>query len=179
MINNIFRITKAVLLLVIVGLNSYSISAQQSTPNTSSEFWKKVQFGGGLILNIGNGFSTFGVSPSMLYNVNEYISTGAGLQVSYTGGPNYSAMMYGVTATTLVNPIESIQLSVDLEELKVDRTNKATTPIYKDTVWNTALFLGVGYRTNNITAGVKYNVLHKAGNNIYSEAFMPFVRIYF
>ena len=45
--------------------------------------------------------------------------------------------------------------------------------------WNTALFLGAGYRNDNITLGIRYNVLHRDRDNIYAEAFMPFVRIYF
>jgi hypothetical protein len=172
-----FSIAKTMLFVLFI---SNALWAQTTTTTPSpSEFWKKVQFGGGVTLNVGNNYSTFGVAPSMLYNVNEYISTGAGLQVSYTSGPNFSAMMYGISATALANPVENIQLSVDLEELKVDRTNKSITPNYKDTIWNTALFLGAGYRTGSITAGVKYNVLHKAGNNIYNEAFLPFVRVYF
>ena len=45
--------------------------------------------------------------------------------------------------------------------------------------WNTALFLGAGYRNENITLGIRYNILHRDRDNIYAEAFMPFVRIYF
>jgi hypothetical protein len=41
------------------------------------------------------------------------------------------------------------------------------------------LFLGAGYRNENITFGVRYNVLHKERDNIYAEAFMPFVRVFF
>lgn len=48
-----------------------------------------------------------------------------------------------------------------------------------DNFWNTALFLGAGYRTNNATIGIRYNVLHNDNNNIYTTAFMPFVRVYF
>ncbi len=42
-----------------------------------------------------------------------------------------------------------------------------------------ALFVGAGYRNENITIGIRYNVLHKDSDNIYAEAFMPFVRIFF
>ena len=48
-----------------------------------------------------------------------------------------------------------------------------------DSFWNTALFLGAGYRTQNLTIGVKYNVLHKDNNQVYSQAWLPFVRVMF
>ena len=149
------------------------------TTSTQSEFWKKVQFGGGLSLNFGSGFTNVGVSPSMLYNVNEYFSVGTGLQVSYVSAKNnYSSLIYGVNVLTLFNPIENIQLSVDLEQLKVDTTFD-NSAFGKQSFWNTGLWLGAGYRTNNITIGGRYNVLFNKDKSVFSDAFLPFVRVYF
>ena len=149
------------------------------TTSTQSEFWKKVQFGGGLSLNFGSGFTNVGVSPSMLYNVNEYFSVGTGLQVSYVSAKNnYSSLIYGVNLLTLFNPIENIQLSVDLEQLKVDTTFD-NSAFGKQSFWNTGLWLGAGYRTNNITIGGRYNVLFNKDKSVFSDAFLPFVRVYF
>ena len=143
------------------------------------DFWKNVQFGGGLQLNIGSGFTNVGVSPSMLYNVNEFVSVGTGLQVSYVSATNnYSSLIYGINLTTLFNPIESIQLSVDLEQLRVSTTFD-NIAILKQSFWNTGLWLGAGYRTNNITIGGRYNVLFNKDKSVYSDAFLPFVRVYF
>ncbi len=143
------------------------------------DFWKNVQFGGGLQLNIGSGFTNVGVSPSMLYNVNEFVSVGTGLQVSYVSATNnYSSLIYGINLTTLFNPIESIQLSVDLEQLRVSTTFD-NIAIPKQSFWNTGLWLGAGYRTNNITIGGRYNVLFNKDKSVYSDAFLPFVRVYF
>ena len=50
---------------------------------------------------------------------------------------------------------------------------------FKDDFWNTALFLGVGYRSENITIGMRYNVLFKETDGIYADPYMPFVRLYF
>jgi hypothetical protein len=143
------------------------------------DFWKNVQFGGGLQLNIGSGFTNVGVSPSVLYNVNEFVSVGTGLQISYVSANNsYSSLIYGINLTTLFNPIESVQLSVDLEQLKVDTTfDNSTLP--KQSFWNTGLWLGAGYRTNNITIGGRYNILFDKEKSVYSNAFLPFVRVYF
>lgn len=149
------------------------------TTSTQSEFWKKVQFGGGLSLNFGSGFTNVGVSPSMLYNVNEYFSVGTGLQISYVSAKNnYSSLIYGVNVLTLFNPIENIQLSVDLEQLKVNTTFD-NSAFGKQSFWNTGLWLGAGYRTNNITIGGRYNVLFNKDKSVFSDAFLPFVRVYF
>ena len=47
-----------------------------------SDFWNKVQFGGGFGLNIGSGFTDITLAPNAIYNLNQYISIGAGLQGS-------------------------------------------------------------------------------------------------
>ena len=42
-----------------------------------------------------------------------------------------------------------------------------------------ALFLGIGYTTGNLTAGVKYDVLFDEDDSIYSSALVPFISVYF
>ena len=144
-----------------------------------SEFWKKVQFGGGLGLGFGNNSTNISVAPSAIYNFNEKVALGLGVQYSYIRQKDfYTSHLYGGSIIGLVNPIQEIQLSAELEELRVN-TDFDNSSFTTDNFWNTALFLGAGYRTNNATIGVRYNVLHKDNNNIYTTAFMPFVRIYF
>lgn len=151
--------------------------SQQSSPK--SEFWKKVQFGGGLGLGFGNNSTNISVAPSAIYNFNEKVALGLGVQYSYIRQKDfYTSHLYGGSIIGLVNPIQEIQLSAELEELRVN-TDFDNSSFTTDNFWNTALFLGAGYRTNNATIGVRYNVLHKDNNNIYTTAFMPFVRIYF
>ena len=158
---------------------SNKIAAQEQTSSNQSDFWKKVQFGGGFNLGFGSGFTNIGVSPSMLYNVNDFVSVGTGLQVSYISATNnYSSLIYGINLTTLFNPIETIQLSVDLEQLRINTTFD-NSAFAKQSFWNTGLWLGAGYRTNNITIGGRYNVLFNANKSIYNSAFLPFVRVYF
>jgi long-subunit fatty acid transport protein len=129
-----------------------------SQATTKSVFWEKVQFGGGLGLGFGTGFTNIAVAPSAIYNVNQYFATGLGLQYNYLS--------------------QKIQFSTELEQLRV--TTSYENPAFaSENFWNTALFLGVGYRTNNVTIGGRYNVLYKQDRNVYGSAFMPFVRVFF
>lgn len=147
--------------------------------NPKSNFWNKVQFGGGLGLGFGNNSTNISVAPSAIYNFNEKVALGVGIQYSYIRQKDfYTSHLYGGSIIGLVNPIQEIQLSAELEELRVN-TDFDNSSLTSDNFWNTALFLGAGYRTNNATIGIRYNVLHKDRNNIYTTAFMPFVRVYF
>jgi long-subunit fatty acid transport protein len=151
----------------------------QGAATPACEFWKKVQFGGGLGLNVSNGFTNISLSPSARYNVNEIFSLGLGLQGSYASGSGFSSFIYGGSMFALANVSDQIQLSVDLDQLKVNTSYSTTPAISSKHFWNTALFLGAGYRNGNITVGAKYNVLFKKEDGVYSDAFMPFVRVYF
>lgn len=157
-------------------------NAQTTTDRTlpskqKSDFWQKVRFGGGLGLSFGSGYTDIAIAPSAIYQFNPYIATGVGLQGSYISVKNnYEAFTYGGSLILLANPIQEIQLSAELEQLRV---NLDFNDGFSDNFWNTALFMGAGYRANNVTIGVRYNVLHNNKNNVYSEAFMPFVRVYF
>ena len=170
-------------LLTIVVLFSFKpeIFAQQIPENkTKSDFWNHVQFGGGLGLGFGSGYADIMVAPSAIYNFNDYIALGLGAQYSYVKQRNfYSANMYGGSMIALFNPIEEMQISGELEQLRINRTFEDFYGSAKQDFWNTALFLGAGYRSENVTFGIRYNILHRDRDNIYTEPFMPFVRIFF
>lgn len=178
--NSVINLT---FLLTIVVLFSFKVEiyAQENTEmKTKSDFWDHVQFGGGLGLGFGSGYADVMVAPSAIYNFNDYVSAGLGLQYNYVKQRDfYNANMYGGSIITLINPIAELQISAELEQLRVNRTFKDFYGSATQDFWNTALFLGAGYRNENITFGIRYNVLHKDRDNIYAEAFMPFVRIYF
>ena len=171
-----------ILSLLFLCVNSYSqdSTSVQKPKSAKSEFWKKVRFGGGLGLNFGNNGSSFTIAPSAIYQVNKYFSTGVGLQGSYVSFKgSYKSYIYGGSLIGLINPIEFAQLSVELEQLRVNTNFEASFKIPSQRNWNTALFLGVGYMSNNFTVGVRYNILYKESDNVYGNAFMPFVRIFF
>jgi len=156
---------------------------QNSTSGMQSDFWKKVQIGGGLGLNFGSGFTDVTVAPSAIYNFNEYVAAGVGLQGSYVRvHNNYESYIYGGSLIGIFNPFEQIQVSAELEQLRVNTNFYESGFLAKDendNFWNTALYLGLGYRTENVTVGIRYNVLYNANKSVYSEPFMPFVRVYF
>jgi long-subunit fatty acid transport protein len=170
---NNYKLNKSTLLTLFLVILYANLALAQNA-NFSSD---RVHFGGSLGLSIGNGFTNIMVAPSVIYDVNHYFSAGAGLQGSYVKWQNnFESYIYGASLIGLFNPIEVIQLSAELEQLRVNTTYDDN---FKDNFWNTALFVGAGYRTNNVTIGVRYNVLFKESNNVYNEAFMPFLRVFF
>ena len=178
--NALHNLTKTLTFLFFISL-SFSISAQVATPpKAKSDFWNKVQIGGGLGLSDGSGFTDITIAPSAIYNFNQYVSLGTGLQASFVSSKgNYSSTILGGSLITLFNPIEQIQLSAELEEMNVSTKYELVGSNVKDNFWNTALYLGAGYRAQNVTIGARYNVLFDKDKSVYSDALMPFVRVYF
>ncbi len=160
---------------------SIHLSAQNQSPNfkSNTDFWQNVQFGGGLGLSVGSGYTDISVAPSAIYNVNEYFAVGLGAQYTYVKvKDSHNSNLYGGSLITLFNPIPEIQLSAELEQLRVNVKGVGNNN-FSDNFWNTGLFLGAGYRNGNVTIGARYNVLHDDNKSAYSDAFMPFVRFYF
>lgn len=152
-----------------------SISAQEV--DSTSIFWKNVRWGGTAGANFSNEFTNISVSPQAVYQVNSYFSTGVGLHYSYFKRKNiFTSHAYGASFINFFNPIPEAQISAELEQLRIN--NKFSNGV-KDDFWNTALFLGVGYRQQNLIIGVRYNVLFKRDNNVYAEAWAPFIRVFF
>lgn len=168
--------------ILTVFFSSYSFAQQNYVIDNSSHFWDKVQFGGGLGLGFGSGYTDISVMPSAIYNVNEIVAVGVGLQFGYLNSRDYyESYVYGGSLITLVNPIPEIQLSAELEQVRVntDYDSRNGFPRYSDNFWNTALYLGAGYRTGSVTIGARYDVLYNPNKSLYGSGFMPFVRVYF
>jgi hypothetical protein len=178
--NFVIKLTFLASIVFLFGFNSKIYAQENSQMNTKSDFWNHVQLGGGLGLGVGNGYADIMVAPSAIYNFNDYVSAGLGLQYNYVKQKDfYNANMYGGSILALFNPLEELQISTELEQLRVNRTYNDLYGNDSESFWNTALFVGAGYRNQNVTIGIRYNLLHRDRDNIYSEAFMPFVRIYF
>lgn len=173
-------VTKSILTALFVFFSVHlSAQYQNSDFKSNNDFWQKVQFGGGLGLSLGNRYTDISVSPSAIYNVNEYFAVGLGAQYTYVKVRNeYNSNLYGGSLITLFNPIPEIQLSAELEQLRVNVKGVGTNN-FSDNFWKTGLFLGAGYRSGNVTIGARYNILYKENKGAYSDAFMPFVRFYF
>ena len=181
--NNQISIVFKSFFVILVLVFSGSLNAQQKyIIDNSNHFWDKVQFGGGLGVGIGSGYTDISVMPSAIYNVNEIVAVGVGLQFGYLSSKNYySSFVYGGSVVGLVNPIPEIQLSAELEQVRINTDYKSTAyrPSYSDDYWNTALYLGAGYRTGSVTIGARYDVLYDKNTSLYGSGFMPFVRVYF
>jgi hypothetical protein len=180
MTKNSFLDDSKSLLVIIILFFSSCLFAQQNTPppKKENEFWRNVQFGGGIGLGFGSGYTDISLAPSDIYNFNEYVALGVGLQYKYLKQRDYYAShLYGGSVIGLFNPIHEIQLSAELEQLRVNVNLDGSNSNSQD-YWNTGLFLGAGYRSGNATIGARYNVLTDK-NNIYGSAFMPFIRVYF
>ena len=149
-----------------------------------NDFWSKVRFGGAIGAGFGSGYTDVTLAPQAIYQFNQYVALGIGIQGSYSQQKHlYSSWMYGGSVIGLFNPIPQVQLSAELEQLRVnldvepDRFGMYDG--YSRDFWNTGLFLGAGYNTGNVIIGIRYNVLFNDNDYVYSEAWMPFVRVYF
>ncbi|MTG96895.1 MULTISPECIES: hypothetical protein [Myroides] len=170
---------------------SFSILAQEKRNDTKNyDFTKNWKFGGGLGLGFGSGYTDIMIAPSAIYQFTPYVSAGIGLQGSYIKSKDrgyyynaikeYDSWIYGGSLIVLSNPIPQLQLSAELEQLRVNNsyTYKDLTK-RDDNFWNTALFLGIGYVNGPVTIGIRYNVLYREKDMVYGSGFMPFVRMYF
>jgi hypothetical protein len=167
-----FRVFLATVFLLI----SLSSKAQQEP----SSFWSQVRFGGGIGLSFGDGFFSGTLAPSAVYEFNDRFALGVGLNGTYNSlKSRYNSTIVGGSVLGLYNVIPEIQISAEFEELNVSRNYEDFLGIEDENYWYPALFLGIGYRTQHVTIGIRYDVLYDEDDSIYANAWMPFVRVYF
>ncbi len=166
------RISTFSILLLLCGL----LNAQQQ----DRPFWQNVRFGGGLGLSFGNNITAVNVAPSAIYQFDAQFALGAGLNASYLRRRDvYNSWILGGSLIGLFNPIPEIQLSAELEQNNVDINFEETFGSADENYWYTALFVGAGYRTGNVTFGIRYDLLYDEEESIYADPWLPFVRFYF
>jgi len=165
-----------------------SAIAQENTIKQKSEFWQHVRFGGGIGLSFGDGFFSGSLAPSGIYQFNQEFAFGVGLNFSYNSEKNISeSTIFGGSLIGLYSPIPEIQLSAEFEQLHVSRNfdegflnSLPDDYILTDTNYLVpALFIGAGYRAQNVTIGLRYDLLYNERNSIYARGLVPFVRVYF
>ena len=163
-------------LLSILLCMSLCVSAQEN----SNDFWKHVRFGGGIGLSFGDGFFSGTLAPSAIYEFNNQFALGIGLNGTYNSRKNYyKSTILGGSIIGLYNPIPEIQISTEFEELNVNRKWEDRLNVEDQNYWYPALFVGAGYRSGNVTLGIRYDVLYDDNKSIYADPWMPFVRFYF
>lgn len=170
---------KSIVSLFVTSLFIILFASEVNAQFTRSTFWDRVDFGGGLGLNFGQDYFAANISPSAVYNFNPYFAAGPGLSYSYIKNGSYKSSIVGGSLIALVNPLPILQLSAEFEELYVSQSANLDGGTFKDDFWNSALFLGAGYRSGPVTIGARYNILFQDDNLIYTSAIQPFIRFYF
>ena len=168
--------TQLIALILIIGVSS-TFYAQQSS---RGDFWNHVRFGGGIGLGFGDGYFSGTITPSAIYQFNPVVAMGVGLNGTYNKRKDYyKSFIVGGSVLGLFNPIPSIQFSVEFEELNISREWDDYYELENENFWYPALFFGIGYSTNNVTLGIRYDVLYNRDQSIYADPWIPFVRFYF
>lgn len=163
-----------VILVLVFGLSS-TMYAQQP-----DNFWNNVRFGGGVGLGFGSGFFSATLAPSAIYEINQTVAFGVGLNGTLNNSKNfYKSTIYGGSLIGLINVIPELQISTEFEQLKVNRKYDAYYNLPDENYWSPALFLGIGYRSGNVTVGIRYDVLYDKNKSIYADPWAPFMRFYF
>jgi len=162
-----------------MNFSTVSFSQTRDDNDRNNNFWKNVRFGGGIGLSFGDGFFSGTLAPSAIYQFNQDFGLGLGLNGTYNSlKNNYSSTILGASVISLYNPIPELQVSGEFEELNVNQ--KFDNNLFEDrNYWVPALFVGLGYRTNNITFGVRYDLLYDREKSVYADPWMPFVRVFF
>lgn len=154
------------------------MTSAQSIGN-NSYFLNRVRFGGSLGLGFFNGGFNASVSPSAIYPFTNEFSAGASLNFNYAKFNDDKLLAYGGSIISLYNPIPELQLSAEFEQLRINRTYEAIPNYIEDNYWSPALFIGAGYSSYNVTVGLRYNLLYRENESIYTNALLPFIRVYF
>jgi hypothetical protein len=164
------------MLFILLLITSLAFSQQKNT----NDFWKNVRYGGGIGLSFSDGFFSATLAPSAIYEFNQQFGLGVGLNGTISNLKNtYKSTILGGSLIGLFNPINEIQLSTEFEELHVNRRYESTLNFPDDNYWSPALFIGAGYRSGNVTFGVRYDILYDVEKSIYADPWAPFVRFYF
>lgn len=175
--NTFSLISKNIVLFFIIFYTTINTTTAQQN---NSSFWNQVRFGGGIGLSFGDGFFSGTLAPSAIYEFNNQVAVGLGLNGTYNSQKDiYKSTILGGSIISLFNPADAIQLSAEFEELHVNRKYESFYNLPNDTYWSPALFVGAGYRSGNVTLGIRYDLLYDKDKSIYANAWAPFLRFYF
>ena len=154
------------------------LSQQTFAQKTKSS--RKFQFYGGIGFWLSNDGYQISLQPGVIYNLSKKYKIGGGLHYEYLKdrnvlGASRSVKMFGANIINLFYPIENLELSADYEQLYVIQNYSSNSRKYRIP----ALYVGVGYRSGNFAAGLKYDFLHEDGKSVYENALIPYIRFYF
>ena len=175
-ITNMHKILILLSLIFLVNINLFS----QNSDLDQHRFMDDVRFGGGINIGVGNNYSTFSISPSVIYDFSNEFSAGLSATYVYVKDKsivNSTTNIYGGSILAFYKPIKNMQFSTEFEQLKIDQKYAF---VNDSDLWQSALYIGAEYVTGNISMGLRYDVLFdKTTNVIYSSALSPVFRVYF
>ena len=157
-------------------IQSLFVWSQQEKDSTQVK--RKIFFGGGLQLGVSSNYTTFGISPSAIYEFSDTFASGIGVSYTYSKNKLYNIKynVIGLSALALYNPIQQIQLSTEYEEMHIGISGDAAL----DSYWIPAWYVGAAYSMGHRAAvGIRYDLLYDENKSIYDTPFTPFIRIYF
>ncbi|AYN68071.1 hypothetical protein D1013_12150 [Euzebyella marina] len=174
---NLFTIA---LFFLITSQSSLAQTTDIGVIDSASVVDKRLKFGCGFGLSFVGG-TNIGLAPNLMYAVSEKVSVGAGLQGNYTSIKDVqSTTTFGANVITQYNPIQRLTTLIEFAELNVNTKKEEVTGEIKDSFWESILFIGAGLNiTDKIALGVKYNVLYKDDESVYTSPVIPFVNITF
>ncbi len=160
-------------------LLSYSQPSIAQDEDSNSNFWSNVQYGGGIGLSFGDGFFSGTLAPSAIYNFNQEFGLGLGVNGTYNSQKNvFNSTILGASLIGIYNPITELQISSEFEQLNVNRNFENNIGV-DDNYWVPAFFVGLGYRSNNVIFGIRYDLLYNERKSVYIDPWSPFVRVFF
>ena len=169
---------KTTYLFICLALINFSVTSQNTENNASNK--DNFRFGGGFNIGLGNSYSTFSISPSVIYDFSEEFGAGLGLTYVYVKSKSTvssTTNLFGGSILTFYKPIHYIQLSTEFEQLKINQKYSFYDDISQ---WQSALYFGLEYVSGNVALGLRYDVLYDKVNNItQSSALTPVFRFYF
>lgn len=166
-----------IVFVVLMALLCFQTMSSQETEN---DFWSHVRFGGGLGLNLSDGFFSATVAPSAIYEFDSKFALGLGLNGTINNFKDtYKSTILGGSIIGLYTPVQAIQISAEFEQLHVNRRYNVNVDRIDENFWIPALYFGAGFRTGHVTAGLRYNVLFDEDRSVFANALVPFVRVFF
>ena len=167
--------------ILLLSVNFIGINAQNKQADSTrskSSFFEDVDFGGGIQLSFGNGYTAIGVSPSAVYGFSDQWASGVSVTYLYVNENlyNFDYNIYGASTLVLYNPIEELQLNTEFEMLNVHQKNGEQ----KNQYWVPAWYVGAGYAISKRgTIGLRYDILFNKDKSVYRDALTPYVKFYF
>lgn len=157
----------------IVVLIFFTISL--TTFSQKTDFWDRVQFGGGFTLGFGDQ-TTVGISPSAIYNFDNGFALGAGLGYLYSEINDFSTSVYSTSLISLYQTKFNIQLSGEFDYYFAQQQTQNLNTFNSNFP---ALHLGIAYNQNRFAVGIRYDVLYDENKSVFASPISPVVRFYF